>query len=467
VTDLESSRVVVCSPTRLGREQALADIASLAREIAHRYSYFPLRADGFARGLDAARERLTDSLTIDDFALMIMTILASLADGHTRLTGAPEAYAPQEYAPALFGVVEGRIVALGVHGTTFLEPKLPFLRAIDGVQVDEWVKAASVITPSGPPQYLALHSARTLRYVGLLRRILGMPRSASVEVELTDATGSAAKTLQLQLSDRKPLYSSRANGGQFPAAILGSGIGYLRIERMEDERVAGSLLRARFRELQDTPALVLDLRDNGGGSRDLVTLMVAHLACGDASPVVANVAAYRRREVEMVDPAEGFLGDRDLYPLTSARWTLEERRSIERFAEAFRPEWLPPRDIYSDWHYMVVSRAQGHAAYDKPVVVLANAGSFSATEVLLAALKGRPRITIVGSPSGGGSGRARGFTLPTSGLRIKASTMVSYGPDGKLIQGRGVVPDVELSATEDDWIGRRDTALDCALSLLQ
>ena len=105
--------------------------------------------------------------------------------------------------------------------------------------------------------------------------------------------------------------------------------------------------------------------------------------------------------------------------------------------------------------------------YDRPVIVLQDSGCFSATDIFLGAFEGIPGVTLLGVPSGGGSGRSRKVTLPRSGVRLRVSSMASFQPGGKLYDGNGVHPDVIVEPTPGDWIGRSDSMLDAAVARIR
>jgi C-terminal processing protease CtpA/Prc len=236
-------------------------------------------------------------------------------------------------------------------------------------------------------------------------------------------------------------------------------VGYLRLPVMDDDLVPHlHESMARFRE---TPGLIVDVRGNGGGSRDLLIALAGYLAGPDEGPWVASAARYILSERFDTDHLEA----RFMYRAGSPAWTPEQRRAIEEFAHTFAPEWEPEGRSFSDWHYIVLGRT-GHPNeyfYDKPVVVLCDAGCFSATDVFLGALSGRPRITLMGTPSGGGSARVQDFTLPHSRIGIRCASMVSYRPDGRLYDGRGVEVDIEVHPAPTDLIaGGTDSVLDAA-----
>ena len=78
-----------------------------------------------------------------------------------------------------------------------------------------------------------------------------------------------------------------------------------------------------------------------------------------------------------------------------------------------------------------------------PVVVLVDAGSASASEVLAAALRDNQRAQVVGSRTFG-KGSVQTLLPLDNGDAVKLTTARYYTPSGKSIQARGIQPDVVL-----------------------
>ena len=191
---------------------------------------------------------------------------------------------------------------------------------------------------------------------------------------------------------------------------------------------------------------MLDVRGNGGGSREPLRRLLPHFLPAAADPRVVNVAAARIGKDDDRDRPEGYLGNRFLYPAKWTGWSEPERKAIAAVAKSFKPEWQPSGGRFSDWHYFVVSpRGDGRLA-GRPTVVLMDGDCFSATDIFLGAFKGLDRVTLIGTTSGGGSGRARELRLPHSGIAVQFSSMASYLPNGRLYDGNGVEPDVRCRA---------------------
>ena len=97
----------------------------------------------------------------------------------------------------------------------------------------------------------------------------------------------------------------------------------------------------------------------------------------------------------------------------------------------------------------VFSATPGDRLNGAPVVVLVDAGSASASEVLAGALSDNDRARVVGSRTFG-KGSVQTLLPLDNGDSVKLTTARYYTPSGKSIQALGIVPDVVLHADEED-----------------
>ncbi len=121
-------------------------------------------------------------------------------------------------------------------------------------------------------------------------------------------------------------------------------------------------------------------------------------------------------------------------------------------------------DFSEPYHYYI-EPAQGRIHYNKPIVVLANRGSFSATNNFVSIMKSLPNVTIVGDTTGGGCGLPFTSELP-NGWSVRFSAAPITGPDGELTEF-GVEPDIKVDMSQADVARGIDTILEKAFETLK
>jgi carboxyl-terminal processing protease len=97
-----------------------------------------------------------------------------------------------------------------------------------------------------------------------------------------------------------------------------------------------------------------------------------------------------------------------------------------------------------------------------PVVVLVDAGSASASEVLAGALRDNGRARVVGSRTFG-KGSVQTLLPLDNGDSVKLTTARYFTPSGKSIQALGIVPDVILHPAKDAENGGRADVTEASL----
>lgn len=164
------------------------------------------------------------------------------------------------------------------------------------------------------------------------------------------------------------------------ATLLDSATGYVRVTTFMGERVADDLHSALERlERAGMKRLVLDLRDNGGGS-----VAEAARVAGEFLPRGAVVYSASGRKAEVTDTGR----------VQRSFWRSERRY---------------------------------------PIVVMVNAGTASASELVAGALQDHDRALIVGRPTFGKSLLMRGFPMSDGSVLVLVIGQVRT-PCGRVVQ---------------------------------
>src|SRR5579863_5569849 len=91
----------------------------------------------------------------------------------------------------------------------------------------------------------------------------------------------------------------------------------------------------------------------------------------------------------------------------------------------------------------------GDIADGKPIVVLINAGTASASEIVAGALQDHKRATMVGMTSFGKGSVQTIIPLGEGGGALRLTTARYYTPSGHSIQAQGIIPDIAVSQGDE------------------
>jgi len=446
---------------RLSRAQAQADLEQLEWLIANVFSYRDRTQVDWRAAFDTLHAGLGESISLASFQLQLHGLLTLFGDGHSRLqTSTSELLLPGVLPVRCVRDAHG-VVALDSAGA-LLDPQRPYLRTIDGESLETWLALAATLGARGSPAFEDRTALRRVVHLGHLRAVRGANAAPSAKLGLAKAA-EPPRELEVQLGGRE-LRAPRPV--RLEARRLPGEIGYLRIGSMDDDEPFLAELERHLAELTGVRGLVIDVRGNGGGSRDVLLRIAPRIFPKGVASRVVNVAALRIAPGDDPRTSSAALADRFLYPREWPNWSSTAKNAVEEHAARFKASWTPVAGEFGPWCYLVLERQKEvQPLTTGPVAVLLDGECFSATDVFVGALREFDNVTLVGAPSGGGSGRARGHVLEHSRVELQLSTMISYLPSGELYDGAGVQPDVLVRPTLDDVLGRSDTALERAAAI--
>jgi carboxyl-terminal processing protease len=193
----------------------------------------------------------------------------------------------------------------------------------------------------------------------------------------------------------------------FEARRLADGIGYIRfttfIEAMNKK------IRAAIESMRDASGLIIDLRGNGGGEDQVAINMAGMLFDKQTQLMITKTNKGEDKYYQAKPQKNGFLGT---------------------------------------------------------VVILVDEGSGSASEQFAAGMQEVGRAFVIGKTTAGEDMDADLAKLPTGAYLVYA-----YGlprtPKGVVIEGRGVIPNTEVSLTRAELLKGNDSQLNAAIEYIQ
>ncbi len=454
-------------PLWLEPREIQEDLDQLEWILEHHYSYLGYHIFDYRTALDVIRSGAGEGMSAMDFSLQVQRVLGMFGDGHTRVRFHKRWYGydkKEQYWPFYITAYKDRFLVYEGERKHLLDPEHPFLKGGNGQETEEFMRIPMGLQSGGNIALTRRKWASWTNKLEFLEQAFALSGKELI-LELESADGKSSVSRSITLLDDEP----DSDREKRPSELMTGNIGYLRIDKMRTRSSYLEALTDWMLAFKDTRGLIIDLRDNAGGSRIILHRLFPFFVDPEDGPRVISVAAYRLDPATAPIAKNGYLKDRELFPLSSSIWIAEEKDAIRQFAKTFVPEWKLPKDKFSEWHYSVISPKASHPKYyyyDKPVILLMDQQCYSATEVFLAAFKGMKNVTLLGETTTGGSGRAKVFELFHSRIQMRMCTMASFRPDGKIFEGKGVTPDIHFPDSLNDHLGITDDMKARAVQLI-
>ena len=347
-----------------------------------------------------------------EYYTVIMEMGAKLNDGHTKIL-APDELRDEVYARPLIRqrLIEDKVLIVEADSALQkkgIKPGQEILM-VNGMPVKEY--AAKYIIPYQSASTPQDRIARCYDF-SLLAGSIKQP----VVLKLTDEKGKISEHTIPRVTP-----AERSSKMSYPAAefkMLPGNISYLAINSFAADS-GSKLFINKYAEIAQSKAIIIDVRNNGGGSTDW------------------QILSYF---LDSVTPVH----------------KMYTRKYISTFRAWGKPQSTEGTDD-------AIGPYKQHLA--KPLIILISPRTFSAAEDFSAAFKAAKIGTFIGEATGGSTGQPLGIALPGHLTAIICTKRDQY-PNGEDFVGKGIQPDITVVPTVSDIRKGIDTQLEAALKEL-
>lgn len=484
---IEGSGSTTASSKKISIAEAITDLKQFEDILKSVSSYSQLSKFNYKLAIKKIADSIANEnkeVDINEFTNDISKLMSEIGDRHSAVKN--ELFNKKTHKTynlrLPFGVatLNGKIIGLKKNVTgenyEYYHNAYPNIKSINGIAIATLVNTYNYSDKIAPEQAKLSRGASAIQRYGqlLFENNIKCPDSISVVF----SAGNAEKTEKFQLTTGNNVYSpklllahainrDKVSKKDFEglSKIIADNIGYINIPEMyhyDDVEGLENSIKSAFKSFSNTKALIIDIRNNPGGGREILQTFAHYIVQVKQSPWVANVA-YLRTDKNIIGDEES-MSSRYLYSYNSEQFSDNDRKAIDQFSKNLMLQKTMDNSKFSNPFYMVLRN--GKESYIQPVYILVNEESFSAASVFTSAFKSLPNVKIVGETTDGSSGNSRILYLKNSNVKISVSTMLSFQRNGKTLDGNGTIPDIIIQPDEKQVLDGYDNQLNKLIKII-
>lgn len=368
----------------------------------------------------AALPELTTTATDEEFVKGLQALCARLHDGHTFIYSTNKRGNQADWVrplPMKTKRIGDKVFVTNVYSSVLqnagVTPGCEVLK-IDGDNVQAY--ANENIKP-----YLASSTPQWTNY------------RPFAEFELTKDKGSKESTIVFRnkkgkeftvTTNRNIAWDLSQNSAPMSFEVLEDNVGLLTVTSFQNSDFDRSVFDKLYGEILKTDALIIDIRDNGGGNSTHADYLMSHFSTT---------------------------------PIPQGAWS-------SPMYIAAHGSWNYPPEYYMQTSYSITP-VRNKEIYKNPVVLVVNATTFSSAENLCVSFRGAKRGQIVGTPTGGSTGNPIRIDLG-GGIVCCICTKHELDAEGNEFIGIGIQPDIIVDEDASQFLKGNDNVIAKALEIL-
>lgn len=401
------------SANRLDPAKKAFILSRFCTEVKYNFVHFDKLACDWDSLCMAALPTLTATPDDETFIDELKRLCCSLHDGHTYISigNGPDKKDWIRPLPLKTKRVGKRLIVTAVYNSDFIKKGLQKgseILKIDGLDPIEFIKnkpfASSTLQWS---EYGACCGFEWTKEKGTtITRIEFLSPNGKKDAIETN------RLIKWDLQQEPPLQFS----------LIENNIGILTIRNFSGNFI--QQFDAIYPKILQAKALIIDIRDNSGGNSGYADYLIRHF-CNQ--------------------------------PIRRGRWS-------SRSYVATLGSWGYPQQWHMEDQHPL-QPVDDKEIYDKPIVMLVNASTFSSAENLCVTFKGARRGKIIGTPTAGSTGNPIFVDL---GYDIFAAicTRNEWDADGNEFNGKGIAPDITVEEDPEAFLNGNDNVVDAALEII-
>ncbi|MBX2877391.1 MAG: hypothetical protein KTR30_35040 [Saprospiraceae bacterium] len=417
-------------PNELSKEEKVFGLSTFWQEVNYNYIYFNKINQLEWNKLYTKYIREVQETENDyEYYRLLQKFCAYLKDGHTNV------WFPKEMRDSIFNTnfgsyrlfltnVDGKVIITRVNESKKAEiPIGTEIIAVNGMETQRYISENVMPYISSSTDYVREDLAVTYMLEGYV--------GTTYQLELKEPDGKLKSlTVTHDKTTEKEVYPEFEEKDLLDLKWYEDDIAYLALNSFSDWNVSMQFAD-KVPELQKAKALIVDLRNNGGGNSRIGKVILHHLT---NDTIFYGPKTHSRVHIP-----------------TLKAWNQDE--------------------YYHDFPYSPDTLGIGDRNLLKtsrivvPTVILVGNGTASAAEDFLIYADNQRHMTKIGEPTYGSTGQPLLFDLPNGGIARVCTKKDTY-PDGKEFVGVGIQPDIQITKRLSDYIENKDPALETAIGYL-
>lgn len=465
-----SAEAQTLTPAQVKKDIALAQ--SAFQDIHPGYDRFTPATE-----IDAAWQSMIDravetgSVDVSDLYLDISETLAKVRCDHTKaeLPASLKSLRKTDplYLPLRWDIVEGRAIVLDAPDGSGLSRGDEIL-SIDGRVISEWqellhkyipVDGFNDHTKDAVMTASLEHMGGAVDHFGAM--LFETPAIAKLKIENASGQQLDVELHRVNFEDWKSIaikYGARNLKDAVTFNRIGDEAAYLSIstfvnyrEPVDAEKLYAPVFEAMANEGRNK--LILDLRENGGGS-------------SDASQALFARFIFEKRMMKRAAIFKTL--DHNAYTDYISTW---DKRAINPNKLGFKKTDTGEYALRSMFSEDIKPIKPAKVTFDGELIILSSRSNSSGSTNFMSAIQAARPVTLVGEKTGGNplgptAGSIFFLKLPESGIRLRLPVIRYENNVGDLPKGQGLTPDILAPTTFASMRAGTDPALQAALELI-